>query len=72
MCGKGIGHKGSLVIETDEPPRKTVVEVCGKCVANAVLEALARRAANIIRVPNDERATPRTDWRIGRGDVSPP
>jgi hypothetical protein len=44
LCGKAIPRgKERLVVETDDPPRKIRVEVCGKCVAREVLAAIARR-----------------------------
>jgi hypothetical protein len=44
LCGKTIPRgKGRFIVETGDPPRKVRVEVCGRCTAAAVLEALARR-----------------------------
>jgi hypothetical protein len=37
--------KERLIVETDDPPRKVRVEVCGKCVAHKVLAPIARRVA---------------------------
>jgi hypothetical protein len=46
LCGKTIPRgKERLIIETDDPPRKVHVEVCGRCVAREVLAAIARRVA---------------------------
>jgi hypothetical protein len=45
LCGKPHRERGRLIIEIDEPPRKTHIEVCRRCTGLAVLEALARRAA---------------------------
>ena len=43
----GIRWRSSspLIVETDDPPRKVRVEVCGKRVAREVLAAIARRVA---------------------------
>jgi hypothetical protein len=36
LCGKTIpSGKERLIVETDDPPRKVHVEVCGRCVAAA-------------------------------------
>jgi hypothetical protein len=44
LCGKTIPRgKERLTIEIDERLGKIRVEVCGRCVARAVLEVLARR-----------------------------
>jgi hypothetical protein len=46
LCGKAIPRGTErLIVETDDPPRKIRVEVCGRCVAREVLLAIARRAA---------------------------
>jgi hypothetical protein len=58
LCGKTIPRgKERLIVEKDDPPRKIRVEVCGRCVAGAVLETLARRVAdNLPKGDNDTRA----------------
>jgi hypothetical protein len=48
-----------LIVETDDPPRKVRVEVCGRCVAHAVLETLARRVAGEGRMDDTRTATAR-------------
>jgi hypothetical protein len=45
-----------LIIEIDEPPRKTHVEVCPRCNGLAVLEALARRVAGEGRTDDSQTA----------------
>jgi hypothetical protein len=64
LCGKAIPRgKERLIVEKDDPPRKVRVEVCGRCVARAVLEALARRIAGEGRM-NDPRKTDGADQNI--------
>jgi hypothetical protein len=59
LCGKTI-RRGMerLIVETSDGARKAHAEVCGKCVAAAVLEAIARRVTdNLQRGDNDAQAT---------------
>jgi hypothetical protein len=64
LCGKTIPRgKERLIVETDDPPRKVRVEVCGRCVAGAVLEAIARGVACEGRM-DDTRTTDGADQNI--------
>jgi hypothetical protein len=53
-------------VETDDPPRKVRVKVCGRCTAAAVLEAIARRVACEGRMDDTrtaDSANPNVDGR---------
>jgi hypothetical protein len=57
LCGKTIRRgKERLIVEKDDPPRKVHVEVCGRCVARALLEAIARRVAGEGRIDDPRKA----------------
>ena len=77
LCSKAIPRgKERLIVETDDGARKVHVEVCGRCVARAVLEAIARRVVGEGRIDDtrtaneaDPGSCARTGVALGAGSA---